>query len=187
MTEDQQTLMAEARKIATDYETRLETVIEYVDALSVDRARVLDRAAAVKECAKRAREEYYRLLDENVEEWKLREAEREWDRASNESFRMSWYELARDDIDPEHRKAVARQMAGMLRDEAENRLDAIKARSHDPELRSTVAECKEEVNRGARYILNRFRQARDLPLDEVRKARAEAREILDYLENPPVD
>ena len=68
MTEDQQTLMAEARKIATDYETRLETVIEYVDALSVDRARVLDRAAAVKERAKRAREEYYRLLDENVEE-----------------------------------------------------------------------------------------------------------------------
>ncbi len=188
MSEDPQALIAEARKVAAECETHLEAVVEYVDALSAARERVRERDAAVQERLKRAREEYYRLREEeDVDEWKLKAAEREYDRASNESFRLSWYDFERDHIDPEHRKAVARQMAGLLREDSERRLDDIRTRGDSPELRSVVAECKDEVSRGARYIMNRFRPARDLPLREVRKARTEAGELLDNLKNPPVD
>ncbi len=95
--------------------------------------------------------------------------------------------MGSDDLDPEHRKAVARQMAGLVREDSEQRLRGIAARSDDAELRRAVAERKEEVGRAARYVINRFPAARDLLIEEVREARAEASKALDCLKEPPVD
>jgi hypothetical protein len=191
MPEDPRTLIAEARKVAADCETYLEAAVELVDDLPADRERVFERIAAAEERRDRAREEWHRLLREadaggDVTEWHIKEAEEAYYSASSRSFRLRWY-LDFDDIDPEHRKAIARQMAGLLREDSEQRLGAIAAGRDDAELQRTVAECKEEVAGATRYVVNRFRPARDLPLDEVRKARAEASEILDRLRNPSAD
>ena len=87
--------------------------------------------------------------------------------------------LASDEFGPEYRKAVARQMAGLLREDSDQRLDAIAERGNDPELRETVSRCKEDVARATRYIIRRFAEARSLQTDEVRKARTEAIGILE--------
>jgi hypothetical protein len=189
MPDDPRILLAEVHRVVTDCERLLEAAIEFVQALPTDQERVEARVAAAEERRKQAWEEYRRLLTEDdVADWKEREAREKYERASSESFWLGLHLLGSDDIDPEHRKAIARQMAGLVREEAEQRLRDIVARSDDPELRSTVAEGKETVARTSRYVVTRFRPPpRELPLDEVRKAHREAREILDRLANPPVD
>ena len=87
----------------------------------------------------------------------------------------------------ENRKAVARQLAGLVREDAKRRLSDISARSDNPEVRRTVAECKDEVERSTYRFIRRFAEAWTLSLEEVRTARAEAHAIFDRLRNPRVD
>jgi hypothetical protein len=168
MPEDPRTLIAEARKVVADCERYLEEAIELVEALREDRERAFERIAAVEERQRQARKERDSLLrmadaGADVPEWRLDEAREAYFRAGDEAGRLR-RRLYIEDIDPEHRKAIARQMAALLRDDSERRLRDIAARSDDPELRSAVAECKEEVARGTRYVVSRFRPPRDLPL-----------------------
>jgi hypothetical protein len=87
----------------------------------------------------------------------------------------------------ENRKAVARQLAGLVREDAKRRLSDISARSDNPEVRRTVAECKDEVERSTYRFIRRFAEGWTLSLEEVRTARAEAHTIFDRLRNPRVD
>jgi hypothetical protein len=96
-------------------------------------------------------------------------------------------QLAADDLQPENRKAVARQLAGLVREDAKRRLSDISAHSDDPEVRRTVAECKDEVERSTYRFIRRFAEEWSLTLEEVRTARAEAHAIFDRLKNPLVD
>ena len=131
---------------------------------------------------RRAEEWYFRVSEDgrgkNPEE--AEEARTEMEKAERAVSRAS-RPLSSGQFDPEHLKAVARQMAGLLKEESDERLRIIAASSDDPEVRETVAECAEEVARAARYVLRRFAEARPLQNAEVLKARAEASEILSHL------
>jgi hypothetical protein len=96
-------------------------------------------------------------------------------------------QLAADDLQPENRKAVARQLAGLVREDAKRRLSDISAHSDDPEVRRTVAECKDKVATSTYRFIRRFAEEWSLTLEEVRTARAEAHAIFDRLKNPLVD
>jgi hypothetical protein len=146
----------------------------------------MERIVVAEERSRQAKEKWNRLLDEEVDKWKLREAEIEMDRASGHVGYLR-DQLAADDLQPENRKAVARQLAGLVREDAKRRLSDISARSDDPEVRRTVAECKDEVATSTYRFIRRFAEAWSLTLKEVRTARAEAYAIFDRLENPPVD
>jgi hypothetical protein len=187
MSDDPRRLTAEARRIAAECERYMEAAVEFVRALPEDRQRAEERMAAARERRRRASEELDRLFeDENADERELDRAEREYHRAWNAQFRLSWYRDT-DETDPEHRKAVARQMAGLAREDSDQKLREIARRTDDPEVRKAVAEYREDVARAARYVENRFRKARDLPVDEVRKARVEATEILEHFRNGLAD
>ena len=111
-----------------------------------------------------------------------RRAEAGFNAAAREVSRLDRF-LASGELDPEYRKAVARQMAALARDDAQRELDSIAARGGgDPVLRRTVAGYGDDAARGARYVAKMFAPVRDLEPGEVRKARAEARRILD---DPP--
>jgi hypothetical protein len=90
-------------------------------------------------------------------------------------------------LDPENRKAVTRHLASLVREDSEQRLRAIVARSDDPEVQRIVAECKDEVARSTYHVIRSFKEARSLEHNEVRTTRAEAHDILNHLKNPPVD
>jgi hypothetical protein len=182
MSEKPNVLIAEATKVATDSERYLEAAEELVVGIPTRRGALMERIVVAEERSRQAKEKWNRLLDEEVDKWKLREAEIEMDRASGH---VGY--LAADDLQPENRKAVARQLAGLVREDAKRRLSDISARSDDPEVRRTVAECKDEVATSTYRFIRRFAEAWSLTLKEVRTARAEAYAIFDRLENPPVD
>ncbi len=186
MPEDPIALANEAAAVLADCENLLAEAAESVRSLPEDRAEVLEARAAAREREKRAYDEVWRGIRGELSQWHKEVAEEEYERALREVSRADRY-LATGDLDPEYRKAVARQMAGLLRDESEQRLDNIAARSDDPGLQKTVAECRENVGRAARYVINMFPPVRELQPDEVRKARAEASGTLRILKNPPVD
>lgn len=145
------------------------------------REEVLKNLAAARERKKEADTKLSRLLvDANASEEEVWEANRERWRASG-YVNSAQQDLGSDDLDPENRKAVARQMAGLVREESWQRLNALAARSDDPEVRRTVSEYKEEVRRATYQLITRFREARPLERDEVNKCRAEAQAILDRL------
>ncbi len=186
MSEDLRSLIAAARKVVSNCERYLEAAVELVHGIPARRERVLERIAAAEDLAKQAEEEFRRVVqDDSASRAQEKEAEIAYSRASNRAYRAR-QELGSDDLDPENRKAVARQLAGLIREDSEQRLNAIAARSDDLELQRTVTECKEEVVRATRYVQQRFAEAIPLQHDEVRKARAEASELLDSLRNPPV-
>ena len=185
MSENPNVLIAEATNVVTGSERYLEAAEELVVGIPTRRGALMERIAAAEESL-RQEEKYRRLSDEEVGKWELREAERERERAfwKVEGLRD---QLAADDLQPENRKAVARQLAGLVREDAKRRLSDISARSDDPEVRRTVAECKDEVATSTYRFIRRFAEAWSLTLKEVRTARAEAHAIFDRLKNPPVD
>ena len=62
-------------------------------------------------------------------------------------------------IDAEHRRAVASELAGLIREDAGQRLEAIAARNDDPEVRRAVAECADEVARSTQGLARGFEGA----------------------------
>jgi hypothetical protein len=167
MSENPNVLIANATKVVTDCDRYLEAAEELVVGIPTRREAVMERIAAAEE--------------------RSRQAHEKWDKASGEVSYLRNYELGADDLDPENRKAVARQLAGLVREDAKRRLSDIAVRSDDPEVRRTVADCKDEVERSTYRFIRRFAEARTLSLEEVRTARAEAHAIFDRLRNPPVD
>lgn len=186
MSEKPNVLIAEATKVVTDSERYLEAAEELVVGIPTRRGALMERIVVAEELSRQAKEKWNRLFDEEVDKWELREAKIEMDRASGH-FGYLRDELAADDLQPENRKAVARQLAGLVREDAKRRLSDISARSDNPELRRTVAECKDEVERSTYRFIRRFAEEWTLSLEEVRTARAEAHAIFDRLRNPPVN
>jgi hypothetical protein len=187
MSENPNVIIAEANKVVTDCERYLEAAEELVVGIPTRREAVMERIAAAQERSRQAHEKWSRLYEAEVGGWELKEAREEWDKASGEVSYLRNYELGADDLNPENRKAVARQLAGLVREDAKRRLSDIAARSDNPEVRRTVAECKVEVARSTYRFIRRFAEAWTLSLEEVRSARAEAHAIFDRLRNPPVD
>jgi hypothetical protein len=172
--------------VVTDSERYLEAAEELVVDIPARRRAVMERIDAAEERLRQARDKYCRLWDAEVGKWEEREAEEEWQRARSQVFNLQ-SRLGADDLDPENQKAVARQLAGLVREDAERRLSEIAARSDDPKVRRTVAECKDEIATSTYHFMRRFKEARSLVPEEVRTTRAEAHAILDRLRNPPVD
>jgi len=185
MRENPRSLIAEATKIVADVERFLETAVESVRAIPAKRKEALEADAAAKEREKQAWAEWERVRVAKLSKRHKDIANRKFDRASKEAWRANQY-LASDAFDTEYQKAVARQIAGLLREESEQKLDDISTRSDDPELQRTVAECREEVGRTTRYVITTLAAGGDLQPAEVRKARAEADAILEH-QYPPVD
>jgi hypothetical protein len=186
MSENANVLIAEATKVVTDSERYLEAAEELVVGISTRRGALMERIVAAEERSRQAKEKWNRLFDEEVDKGEVREAEIEMDRASGHVDYLR-DQLAADDLQTENRKAVARQLAGLVREDAKRRLSDISARSNDPEVRRTVAECKDEVATSTYRFIRRFTEAWSLTLEEVKNARAEAHAIFDRLKNPPVD
>jgi hypothetical protein len=186
VSENPNVLIAEATKVVTDSERYLEAAEELVVGIPTRRGALMERIDAAEERSRQAEEKWNRLFDEEVGKWELREAEIEMDRASGHVGYLR-DQLAADDLQPENRKAVARQLGGLVREDAKRRLSDIFARSDDPEVRRIVAECKDEVATSTYRFIRRFAEEWSLTLKEVRTARAEAHAIFDRLRNPPVD
>jgi hypothetical protein len=186
VSENPNVLIAEATKVVTDCQGYLEAAEELVVGIPTRRAALMERIAAAEERYRQAKDNWNRLFDEEVDKWELREAEIEMDRASGHVDYLR-DQLAADDLQPENRKAVARQLAGLVREDCKRRLSDISARGDDPEVRKTVAECKDEVATSTYRFIRRFAEAWSLALKEARTARAEAHAIFDRLKNPPVD
>ena len=186
MSENPNVLIADATKVVTDCERYLEAAEELVVGIPTRREALMERIAAAEERLRQEEEKYRRLSDEEVGKWELKEADRERERASWRIYFLR-DRLAVDDLQPENRKAVARQLAGLVREDAKRRLSDISARSDNPEVRRTVAECKDEVATSTYRFIRRFTEAWSLTLKEVKTARAEAHAIFDRLRNPRVD
>lgn len=180
------TLITKATRVLEDCENLLEVASESVHEIPARREEALKDIAAAREEYERASKEFSRVLDGDLSRWHQDVAEEEMDKARRRVSIANSY-LASDYFDTEYRKAVARQIAGIVHEDSLQRLDYIVTRSADPELQRTVAECREGVNRVSRYAINSFPKASDIPPAEVRKAHVEARETLDYIRNPPVD
>lgn len=179
-------LIAQANKVVADAERFLEVAVESVNTIPVRREEAREDHAAAKERERQALDDWRRVRGANLSEQIEDTAYRKYGRAVDEAWRANRF-LASDTLDTEYQKAVARQIAGLLREESERKLDNIATRSDDPDLQRIVAECKEEVGRATRYVINMFAPARDLHVAEVRKARAEAGEILEHLKHPFAD
>lgn len=188
MSENPNVLIAEATKVVTDSERYLEAAEELVVGIPTRREAAKERAAAAQKLIDEAREEMWRVAtDESAGRAEEREAEKAYERASRDAMKRVGVGPGSDDLDPENRKAVARQIAGLVREDAESRLRYIAARSDDPEVRRTVDECKDTVATSTYRFMRRFAEARSLILEEVRTTRAEAHAIFYRLTNPPVD
>jgi hypothetical protein len=186
VSENPDVLIAEATRVVTDCERCLEAAEELVVGIPARRRAVMERIDAAEERSRQAHEKYRRLWDAEVGKWEEREAEEEWHKASGHVHYLQ-SQLGADDLDPENRKAVARQLGGLVREDAERWLSEISARSDDPEVRRTVAECKDEIATSTYRFMRRFAAARSLVPEEVRTTRAEAYDLFDRLRNPPVD
>jgi hypothetical protein len=185
LSENPRTLLSEATSVLADCEAFLEKAAQTVLTIPKKREKALEDAASAEERLKRTTEEFRRAWRNDPGSLSVERAEKEQIRASREVSRAHGY-LASNNLDSEYQKAVARQVAGLLRDDSLEKLDEIAARSDDPKLHRTVAECKEGVRRATSGVINRFPAHTPLLQDEVRKARIEARETLERLKNPPV-
>lgn len=183
---DPRTLATQAEQLLADCETVLESVSQSIRNIPAEREEALEAIASAREDCNRAKEEFSRVLNKDLGRWHEDVAEEKLEATHRRLSRESRY-LSSDHFDLEYRKAVARQVAGLLREESLQKLDKIAACSEDPQLQQTVSDCKEGVARATRYVINMFSAPRKLQQDEVRKARAEARETLDFLKNPSMD
>jgi hypothetical protein len=186
LSEEPITRRTEATRVLVDCETFLTAASERVLTIPASRQKVLEDLAAAKELYRRAREELSRVYRERLGAWYEAKAEQQRDEAYRQ-VGSAYSFLASDDLDTEYQKAVARQIAALLRDDSRARLDEIAARSDDPELQRAVAKCNEGVDRAARGVINRFPAAAPLLQDEVRKARVEACEVLERKKKHPLD
>jgi hypothetical protein len=185
VSEDPRALITEATTVLRDCDRLLRVAAELVDGIPARREEAQKRVDAARKRLSEAEEKWRRVVyDDNSSREEEREADREYERAQRSVY--STYPLYRpDDLDPENRKAVARQLAGLVREESWQRLNNIAARSEDPEVQRTVARCKDEVSQTIYRLIKRFKEASPLEPDELRTTRAEAYAILDRLRSPP--
>jgi hypothetical protein len=188
MSENPNVLISEATRVVEDCERYLAAAEELVTGIPRRREAAMERLAAARERQRQAREDWRRVIydDDDAEEWGVREAEREMHDAGRAVHRAE-DRLGSDDLDPESRKAVARHLAALVREDSERRLRVIGGRSDNPEVQRTVADSMDQVGRSVRYLISRFEEARNLHHREVSTTRAEAHAMLDRLKNPPVD
>ena len=187
MSENSNVLIAEVDRVVKDSRRYLAEAEELVEGIPRRRARVEERIAAAQERSKEAREEWYRVREDDDVGWaEQEEVYHEYLRASSAVSGVRSL-LGSDDLDSENRKAVARQVASLVREDADQRLRAIAARSDNPEVRRVVAECKEQVASATYHLMRGFAEARSLEHEEVRTTRAEAYGIFERLKNPPAD
>lgn len=173
-------LAAEAADVLAGCEARLEEAVKVVRSLDRERKEIIEARDAAREREGLAHDNWMMCRkSEGEPSRREKEAERETHAAYHDVSRADGY-LASGELDAEYRKAVARQMAGLLREDARHRLKGIKARTNDPGLLKTVAECDDGVLRAARYVINMFPLASQLHSGEVNKARAEARDRLGF-------
>lgn len=190
MPEDSISLIAEAAAVFEQCETFLEAAADSVRAIPKDHIEALECISVTENRKKQAEKELDLVLRDNSDHWHETEAEKiaeaEYFKAS-EQAQWARNRLGSERLDTEYRKAVARQVAGLLREDSLKELDDIASRSNAPEVQQTIAAYKDEVARATRYIINMFPAATEIQLAEVRKARTEARATLDHFINPPVD
>jgi delta 1-pyrroline-5-carboxylate dehydrogenase len=186
MSEGSKALITEATMVVADCERFLEVARESLRTLPARRKEAAEADAAAKEREERASDKWGRARRDKLSERHKEAARKEAETASRAASSADRH-FASDQFDTEYQKAVARQMAALLREDSLQRLADIAARSNDAELQRTVAECREDVDRGTQYVINKFKAAPHFHPGEGRKARVEARERLDRLKNPPVD
>lgn len=186
MPENSRGLISAANKVVEQCENQLQLAVQFVEDLPSRLDEANERIAAAEERLRVESDYWERAVNEGWgrerEVAAARAEARAWDDVSRARG-----DLAKDEFNPEHRKAVARQIAGLVREDSEQQLRDIARRSDDPSLQKTVSECKEEVARSTHYIIKRFSEVRPLQTSEVRKARTEASAILQHLRNPPGD
>ena len=175
MPEDPATLAAEAAAVLARCEALMEEAVEEGRSLEGDRAAIIGARDDARERENQAYEKMALARDAGRRD---RGAEREFSAAGREASRADRL-LSSGELDPEYRKAVACQMAALTRDDTRRELSAIVARGDDPTLLATVVGYDGDAVRAARYVARMFATARELEPGEVRKARTEAREILD--------
>jgi hypothetical protein len=185
MPEDPRTLITEATTVLRDCDRILRVAAELVDSIPAKREEVQKARNAAQKRLKEAREKWRRVVyDANTSREEEREADREYERVQ-QSISGMYPPYSADDLDPENRKAVARMIAGLVREESWQRLNNITAQSDDPKVHRTVARCKDEVSKATHHLITRFKEARPLEPRELRTTRAEAHAILDRLRSPP--
>jgi len=184
--EELNALIIEANRVVEDSHRYLDVAEELVVGIPRRRTVVEERIAFAAKLRDEAYEEWKRVEnDEGSGRAEEREAGAAYDEARSD-YSVFRRELGSDDLDPENRKAVARHLTAMAREDFEQRLDAIASRGEGPELRKAIAEYKDEVFRSAHYLMTRrFAEARSLLNVEVRTTRAEAHNIFDLLKNSP--
>jgi hypothetical protein len=111
VSENPNVLIAEATEVVTDSKRYLEAAEELVVGIPTRRRALMERIVAAEERSRQAKEKYRRVWHEEVGKWEERELEEEWLRASGHVDYLR-DQLAADDLQPENRKAVARQLAG---------------------------------------------------------------------------
>lgn len=177
-------LIVEADRVVADYGRYLEASEELVDGIPERRAALERRLAPFRERLDAANEETQRARRDHGFD------SPEWDSALKAQDRAdsALYHAGRgfggDDFDVVNRKAVARHLVSLAKEDTERRLDVIAARDGNAGLRAAVAERKDEVFRSAHYLLTRrFADERGVQSEEVRTTRAEANDIFERLKH----
>ena len=178
MPEDPKSLIAAAIRAVEEFKISLELGYKTVHDIPSRLEQAKKALAVARKRLDRANAEYRIARDEDRDREYEHELQEEIERAYS---RVSWAKThtAGDDVDVEYQKAIARQIAGLGREESTKRLDDIAILSNDPKVQSTVAECKDEVSKAAYRLIKAFPEARPLLGAEVRKARAEAHRMID--------
>ena len=171
-------LATQAQLIVEDCENILDMATEKIVDLPEELNEAQQRQASAAKDQHQAQDRYYSAVENNLSK-RSQDAARQEMYEAQRRWRRAYEEISSGRFDVEYRKAVVRQVAGLLREESLRRLDGLAARATAPETRRVVAECKHEVGRATRYVLNMFSAPRPLQQDELRKARVEARELLD--------
>src|SRR5215210_4466979 len=129
MSENPNALVAEADRVVADFERYLAAAARLVLDIPAKRTAEIERRAAIQERLNQVNEKWRRALEASDSTAEMWAADAERERATREVYDSSPPAISSDELDPENRKGVARQMAGMAREEAERKLKGIAARS----------------------------------------------------------
>ncbi len=155
MTKDSTACATKAAAILADCETLLDEAIRYVRVLPSDLKQALEDHTSAQNFADSATEKYFRILNSSFSQERLDAAKRKSSKAHGAAYRANRY-LEDDIFDAEYRKSVARQIAGLLRQDSIKELDLIASRTSDSESIKTVSQYKTDVERASRYLIKMF-------------------------------
>lgn len=179
MNENSEQLIAEATRVFNASKGFIESGYRTVHDIPKRTEDIKRTIASRQEEADQARARYYRALDEDVDKDTLSDLGEEDSRAHWRAFDAREL-LGGASVDVEYQKAVARQIGGLVREQATQKLKDILSQSNDPRLRSVIEEQKEEISRGAYHLIQTFPPASEMLSSEVRKALTEASKIVRF-------